>query len=99
MKKSAPPAIHRVPISEAGAHLDELVGRVHTGHGQYVLLERDGTPVAALIDPDEFDDYLDLQDPEVRQALIESEREVRAGSDGRPLDEFLDELQEQMTRE
>ena len=55
------------------------------------MLEKDGIPVAALMDPDELDDYLDMQDPEIRQSIALGERQARQG-EGRPLAEFLAEL-------
>ena len=36
-------------------------------------------PVAALMDPDELDDYLDLQDPAIRKTLTQGEQDAQHG--------------------
>ena len=72
------PNIHHLPITKASRNLGALVRRLHK-KGEYFVLVKDGIPVAALIHPDELDDYLDMQDPEIRKAVEESEADVRAG--------------------
>ncbi len=44
------------------------------------------------MDIDEFEDYLELNDPEAQRAIRKSTEEFRAGK-GRPAREFLAELQ------
>jgi len=63
---------------------------VHLGK-EYVILEKGGLPVVALMDIDEFEDYLELQDPQVKRHIARSAREHAEGK-GRPAKEFLDEL-------
>ena len=72
------PVVHNIPITEARRNLGALVRRLHK-KGEYFVLEKDGIPVAALMDPDELDDYLDMQDPEIRKSIEESEKDARAG--------------------
>jgi hypothetical protein len=36
-----------------------------TSAKEYIILEKDGIPIAGLMDIDEFEDYLELQDPKV----------------------------------
>jgi hypothetical protein len=43
------------------------------------ILVKDGRSVAALIDIDEFEDYLELNDPEVRAAIAEGWEDYLAG--------------------
>jgi len=62
-------------------------------HKDYVVLEKDGIPVAALMDIDEFEDYLDLQDPVVQEAIRKGRKEYLAGK-ARPAGELLRELRE-----
>ena len=69
-------AVRRVPLTKARINLEALVKRVHLGK-EYVILEKDGIPIAGMMDVDEFEDYLGLKDPT-----------VRAGK-SRPLDEYL----------
>ena len=82
----AKPIIHHLPITKARRNLGSLVRRLHK-KGEYFVLVKDGIPVAALIHPDELDDYLDMQDPEIRKAVEESEADAHAGRtvDGREL--------------
>jgi 4'-phosphopantetheinyl transferase EntD len=67
------------------------VKRVHLNK-EYVILEKDGIPLAGVKDIDEFEDYLELQDPKVRAHIAKSRQEFLAGK-GRPAREFLRELQ------
>ena len=90
------PTIHRVPITEARRHPGSLVRRLHH-KGEYFILEKDGIPVAAVMDPDELDDYLDLQDSNIRRMMDEGKAEHRAGKT-RPARELLAELRTQPAR-
>ncbi len=65
--------IHHLPITEARRNLGALVRRLHK-KGEYFVLVKDGIPVAALMDPDELDDYLDMQDPEIRKSSSRANR-------------------------
>ena len=86
MGHPAKPNIHHLPITKARRNLGALVRRLHK-KGEYFVLVKDGIPVAALIHPDELDDYLDMQDPEIRKVVEESEADAHAGRtvDGREL--------------
>ena len=92
----AKPMIHHLPITEARRHLGSLVRRLHR-KGEYFILEKDGIPVAALMDPDELDDYLDLQDPNIRRLMEDGEAAHRAGR-SRPATKLLAELKKQPAR-
>ncbi len=50
-----------------------------------------GIPIAGLMDIDEFEDYLELQDPRVREHIRKSNEEYLAGK-SRPAEELLAEL-------
>lgn len=85
-----PPIVKRLPLTQARINLGALVKRVHLNK-EYVILEKDGIPVAGLMDIDEFEDYLELQDPKVREHIRKSNKEYLSGK-GRPIEEFLKEL-------
>ena len=53
--------------------------------------KRGGEPVAVLVDIDEFEDLLELRDPEV-QRIIEESREDELAGRVRPARELLAEL-------
>jgi len=88
--------VERLPLTEARVHLGEVIKRVHLDKVR-VILEKDGIPVAGLLDIDEFEDYLELQDPKVRAHIRKSTQEYLAGK-SRPATEFLRELREEAQR-
>jgi prevent-host-death family protein len=83
------PTVTRIPLTKARINLGAIIKRVYTGKECFIL-EKDGLPVAALMDV-EFEDYLELRDPEVNQTIAESREEYL----GRPAEELLRELQEE----
>jgi PHD/YefM family antitoxin component YafN of YafNO toxin-antitoxin module len=82
--------VHRLPITKARINLGQVARRVHLNK-DYVILEKDGIPIAGLMDADELEDYLELRDPEVQRTVKQSARDVRAGRT-RPASSLLDEL-------
>ena len=87
------PKVQRLPITQARINLGALVKRVHLNK-EYFILEKDGIPVAGIMDIDEFEDYLELQDPRVRKHIQKSKEEYLAGK-SRPAQEFLEELRQE----
>jgi len=79
-----------IPITKARINLGALVKRVHLNK-EYVILEKDGIPIAGLMDIEEFEDYLELQDPRVRAIIKKGRQEYLAGK-SRPAEELLAEL-------
>lgn len=86
------PVVQRLPLTQARINLGALVKRVHLNK-EYFILEKDGIPVAAIMDVDEFEDYLELQDPKVRAIIKKGHQEYLAGK-SRPAEELLRELQQ-----
>jgi hypothetical protein len=83
-------AVRRFPLTKAMTDLGDLVQRVH--HDKVcVILEKDGVPVAGLLDIDEVEDYLELKDQTVRQHIRKSHEEYMAGK-SRPAAQLLDNL-------
>jgi prevent-host-death family protein len=91
------PVVTRIALTKARINLGAIVKRVYRGKECFIL-EKDGLPVAALMDIDEFEDYLELHDPEVNKAIAESRSEYLAGR-SRPAEELLRELEEEEERE
>jgi hypothetical protein len=89
--------VQRLPLTKARINLGAVVKRVHLNK-EYFILEKDGIPVAGLMAIDEFEDYLELQDPEVRAHIRRSHREHLAGK-SRPAEEFLKELRREEGRQ
>src|SRR5205807_10222882 len=81
--------VPRLPITKARVNLGQVVKRAHVNR-EYFILEKDGIPVAGLMDADELEDYLELRDPKVRKHIRNSHAEFQAGN-SRPLDVFMAE--------
>ena len=92
-KKAAasPPMVHHIPSTQARINLGAVVKRVHLNK-EYIILEKDGIPIAGLMDIDEFEDYLELQDPKIRAHIHTSNEEYLAGK-SRPARDLLTQLQ------
>ena len=82
--------VQRLPLTQARNSLDAVVKRIHLNK-EYVILEKDGIPLAGVMDIDEFEDYLELQDPKVRAHIAKSRQEFLAGK-SRPYNQFLAHL-------
>jgi len=85
-----------IPLTKARTNLGALVKRVHLNK-EYFILEKDGIPVAGVMNIDEFEDYLELQDPKARADIRKSNQEYLAGK-GRPYTEFLAEVRTEEQR-
>jgi antitoxin (DNA-binding transcriptional repressor) of toxin-antitoxin stability system len=81
----------RMPMTKARINLGALVRGVHV-EGDVVVLEKDGIPVAGLVDIDALEDFLEVHDPKLRRKIRASMKAYRAGRT-RPLTEFIAELQ------
>ncbi|MGH9795455.1 MAG: type II toxin-antitoxin system Phd/YefM family antitoxin [Candidatus Acidiferrales bacterium] len=79
--------VHRLPLTRARVNLGRLIRRVHV-HKEYFILEKDGIPVAGVMDAEEFEDYLEARDPEVSSHIRESQEEYLAGK-FRPAESLL----------
>jgi PHD/YefM family antitoxin component YafN of YafNO toxin-antitoxin module len=90
--KTSSPMVTTVPITKARINLGALIQQVHLNK-EYVILEKDGIPIAGIMDIDEFEDYLELQDPKVRAIIAKGRQEYLAGK-SRPAEDLLHELQD-----
>jgi len=83
--------VYRIPITKARVNLGQVVRRVHVNK-EYFILEKDGIPVVGLMDADEMEDYLELQDPKVREHIRKSRQDFLAGK-SRPAEMLQKELE------
>jgi PHD/YefM family antitoxin component YafN of YafNO toxin-antitoxin module len=79
-----------MPMTKARTQLGSLVHAVHVD-GDVVVLEKDGIPVAGLVDIDALEDYLESRDPAMRRRMRASMKAHRSGRT-RPVRELLAEL-------
>ncbi len=70
--------VHRIPITRARINLGQVIRRVHVNR-EYFILEKDGIPVAGIMNVDDFGDYLDLQEPGLKKQIRKSHEEYRRG--------------------
>jgi PHD/YefM family antitoxin component YafN of YafNO toxin-antitoxin module len=88
--------LSRLPITKARVNLGAVVKRVHLNK-EYIILEKDGIPIAGLMDIDEFEDYLEQQDKAVQRTTAASSAEYEAGK-SRPAAALAAELEEKPKR-
>ena len=88
--RNKPIMLHRLPITKARINLGQVARRAHVNK-EYFILEKDGIPVAGILDAEELEDYLELRDPKIKRQIQASHREYRAGK-SRPAQDFLAQL-------
>lgn len=79
--------VHRFALTQARMHLGRLARRAHLNK-EYFILEKDGIPLAGIMDAEEFEDYLETRDPGVRAQIHKSHQEYTAGK-ARPAGSLL----------
>ena len=82
--------VHRLPITRARINLGQVVRRAHV-HREFFILEKDGIPVAGIMNVDDLEDYLELQDPSLKTQIRKSHQEYHRGK-SRSAGKFLAEL-------
>ena len=82
--------VQTLPITKARINLGAVVKKIHLNK-EYVILEKDGIPMAGIMDIDEFEDYLEAKDPQAQHDIAKSNEDIRAGRT-RPARELLAEL-------
>ena len=82
--------VHSIPITKARINLGQLAKRAHINK-EYFILEKDGIPVIGIMDIDEFEDYLELQDPTLKKRIRQSFSEYKKGK-AKPARDFLSQL-------
>lgn len=85
--KSPKRMVHHIPITKARTNLGQVVRRAHINRECFIL-EKDGIPVAGIMNVDDMEDWLELQDPGMRKQIAEGNAEYRRG-ETTSLDEFL----------
>ncbi|MFY9484171.1 MAG: type II toxin-antitoxin system Phd/YefM family antitoxin [Patescibacteria group bacterium] len=67
-----------LPISKARVKLGGVVEQIRE-KGGHVVLEKHGIPVAVIANYDDYEDYLDSIDPDLRKRLELSYRDYKGG--------------------
>lgn len=79
--------ITRIEAAQAKARFTEIIRRVTEG-GEYIVIERDGTPLLGILDADELEDYLDLHDEALQEQIRQGYQEYQAGR-ARPVERIV----------
>jgi PHD/YefM family antitoxin component YafN of YafNO toxin-antitoxin module len=82
--------VNHLPITKARINLGQVVKRAHLDK-EYFILEKDGIPVAGIMDADEMEDYLETRDPAIREQIKKSNADIAADRT-RPAGDLLAEL-------
>lgn len=93
---SPAPTVTAIPITKARINLGTLVKRAHLNKECFIL-EKDGIPIAGLMDIDDFEDWLELQDPKIREQIRKSHQEYLSGK-SRPAEILLAEIKGRKSR-
>jgi len=88
--------VHRIPLTRARINLGQVVRRARVNR-EYFILEKDGIPVAGIMNVDDLEDYLELLDPGVKKQIEKSSAEYRRG-EAREAGKFLAELRSQRAK-
>jgi len=83
--------VKTIPITKARINLGEVIKRVHLNKENFIL-EKGGIPVAAILDIDEFEDWLEMKDLKIKEQIRQGYKEYKKGK-GVPLDKFLSKIQ------
>ena len=79
-----------IPITKARINLGEVIKRVHLNKENFVL-EKGGIPVAAILDIDEFEDWLEMKDPKIKEQIRQGYEEYKKCKTV-PLDKSLSKI-------
>lgn len=90
-RQKPPPTVQHLPLTKFRQSVGQVLNRVNRER-QYVVVERGGLPVAAVMNIDEFEDYLELRDSQARRDIARSQEDVEAGR-VRPAEDLLAELE------
>ncbi len=88
--KSRKPVVHHIPITKARINLGQVVRRVHLNRECFVL-EKDGIPVAGIMNVDDMENWLEQQSPGMGTQIAEGYAEYQKG-DTTSLDAFITEV-------
>ncbi len=85
------PMVHHIAITKARVNLGQVVRRAHLNN-EYFILEKDGIPIAGILGIAELEDYLELQNPALKEQIRKGYQGYRQGK-VRSAPAFLKELQ------
>src|SRR5260370_670248 len=88
---------HHIAITKARVNLGQVVRRAHLNN-EYFILEKDGIPIAGILGIAELEDYLERQNPALKEQIRKGYQGYRQGK-VRSAPAFLKELQKPRLKE
>lgn len=85
--------VHHIPLTKARINLGQIVRRAHIHKEQFVL-EKDGIPVAGIVNMEDLEDILEMRDPELQKQIDEGYQEYVRG-ETKDTRQFLAELKKE----
>lgn len=82
--------VTKIAITKARINLGDIVKRAKLNN-EYFILEKDGFPVAGIMDIDEFEDYLDVNNLKEKEEIKKGYAEYKTGK-VKSVDKFLKNL-------
>ena len=70
--------ISRIPVTKARTGLGGLLKRVHLNK-EFFILEKDGFPIAGLVDIDKLEDILDAENINFKKEAITAHKDFEKG--------------------
>ena len=83
--------VKTISVTKARINLGEVIKRVHLNKENFVL-EKGGIPVAAILDIDKFEDWLEMKDPKIKEQIRRGFEEYKKGKTVPP-DNSLSKIQ------
>jgi hypothetical protein len=80
----------KIPITKARINLGSIVKRASLDKELFIL-EKDGYPVAGIVGIDTIEDYIDINDSNLKKNIKKSFKEYEAGN-SRNAKDFLKEI-------
>jgi len=82
--------VHHIPLTKARINLGQIVRRANVNKERFVL-EKDGIPVAGIVNMEDMEDILEMRDPEMQKQIDAGYQEYLRG-ETKDARQFLAEL-------
>ena len=69
--------VKTLSINDITSNLPDIVERLHSG--DYIVVEKNGRPVAGIIDADDMEDFVELQNSLIKKQISKGYQEFKTG--------------------
>ena len=95
MRRQKKRPVRRLSISKLRSQISNIVERVNKNR-EYIVIEKNGEPVAGVVGLDELDDILEVRDEKLNVQIAEGWVEYKRGELKKTGQQFLDELRTEL---